>query len=358
MAGSQGSTVEPDAPEGVECPSCGSSNPPGNRFCGSCGSALERVCPACGTANPPDNRFCGACGTGLDAATAPPGAPAAPAAAIGTARPAAVPELEERKVVTVLFADLTGSTELATSMDAEDLRPVLTAYFSAMAEEIDRHGGTVEKFIGDAIVAVFGVPVAHEDDPERAVRTAIAMQARMPALNADLRGTRGVELMMRVGVNTGDVVTATGIDREGLVTGTPVNLAARLEALARPGAIVVGERTHRDTRHAIAYRSLGEVERQGVRPARPGLRGGRRAGRHPRRPPGDDRRRADGRPGPRDRPAPPGPRPHRTRRQGRPGHRDRAGRHRQEPPGARVPEAGPGAPHAGPGRARPVPAVR
>jgi predicted ATPase/class 3 adenylate cyclase len=177
---------------------------------------------------------------------------------VGTA-----PELEERKVVTVLFADLTGSTELATSMDAEDLRPVLTAYFTAMADEIERHGGTVQKFIGDAIVAVFGVPVAHEDDPERAVRAAVAMHARMPALNAELQATRGVELQMRIGVNTGEVVTATGIDREGLVTGTPVNLAARLEALARPGAIVVGERTHRDTRHAIAYRSLGEVSVKG-----------------------------------------------------------------------------------------------
>src|SRR3954470_18054126 len=267
MAGSQGSTVEPGAPEGVECPSCRSSNPPGNRFCGSCGSALERVCPACGTSNPADTRFCGACGTGLEAtgaSSAAPPAPSAPTSGTATTTAAAGgPELEERKVVTVLFADLTGSTELASSMDAEDLRPVLTAYFTAMAEEIDRHGGTVEKFIGDAIVAVFGVPVAHEDDPERAVRTAIAMQARMPALNAELRATRGVELRMRIGINTGDVVTATGIDREGLVTGTPVNLAARLEALARPGAIVVGERTHRDTRHAIAYRSLGEVEVKG-----------------------------------------------------------------------------------------------
>jgi class 3 adenylate cyclase/tetratricopeptide (TPR) repeat protein len=243
--------------DGVDCPSCGSSNPPGNRFCGSCGSPLERSCPACGAANPPANRFCGSCGTGLDDGAAPAG--------VATAEPAAAgaQELAERKVVTVVFADLTGSTELATSMDAEDLRPVLTAYFTAMAHEIERHGGTVQKFIGDAIVAVFGVPVAHEDDPERAVRAAIAMHARMPALNAELKATRGVELMMRIGVNTGEVVTATGIDRDGLVTGTPVNLAARLEAFADPGSIVVGERTHRDTRHAIAYRALGEISVKG-----------------------------------------------------------------------------------------------
>ncbi len=256
MTETQGSTVESAQPDGVSCPACGRSNPAGNRFCGTCGAPLERSCPACGATNPADNRFCGACGAGL-----PGEAPAA--AAVGRAAARTGPEIQERKVVTILIADLTGSTELATSMDAEDLRPILTAYFTAMAEEIDRYGGTVEKFIGDAVVAVFGVPVAHEDDPERAVRTALAMHRRMPALNADLGATRGLELTMRVGINTGEVVTATGIDREGLVTGEPVNLAARFESLARPGAIVVGERTHRDTRHAIAYRPLGDVEVKG-----------------------------------------------------------------------------------------------
>ncbi|HXJ62155.1 MAG TPA: adenylate/guanylate cyclase domain-containing protein [Actinomycetota bacterium] len=267
MAETQGPATAPGAQDGTSCPACGSTNPAGNRFCGSCGSPLVLTCPACGASNPPANRFCGACGTGLttDAPTAldtaAAGLPAIDRAPTGT--PTAEAELEERKVVTVLFADLTGSTELATSMDAEDLRPVLTAYFTAMADEIERHGGTVQKFIGDAIVAVFGVPVAHEDDPERAVRAAIAMHDRLPSLNAELAATRSVELQMRIGVNTGEVVTATGIDREGLVTGTPVNLAARLEALASPGSIVVGERTHRDTRRAIAYRSLGEVAVKG-----------------------------------------------------------------------------------------------
>ncbi len=256
MAETHGTTGAPGTGDQVACPSCDASNPPANRFCGSCGSPLERTCPSCGASNPTGNRFCGSCGAGLLE-----GAAAAPDRSHGSLETA--PELAERKVVTVLFADLTGSTELATSMDAEDLRPVLTAYFTAMADEIERHGGTVQKYIGDAIVAVFGVPVAHEDDPERAVRAAIAMHERMPGLNAELQATRGVELRMRIGVNTGEVVTATGIDREGLVTGTPVNLAARLEAFARPGAIVVGERTHRDTRHAIAYRSLGDVTVKG-----------------------------------------------------------------------------------------------
>src|SRR5205814_6814596 len=142
--------------------------------------------------------FCGNCATPLSDAS--------PATA--------TTELEERKVVTILFADLTGSTELATRLDPEDLRTLLRSFFEAMSEEIEATGGTVEKFIGDAVVAVYGAPVAHEDDPERAVRTSLFMHRRLTALNEKLRDERGIELAMRIGVNTGEVVTATGIDRE------------------------------------------------------------------------------------------------------------------------------------------------
>jgi class 3 adenylate cyclase/CRP-like cAMP-binding protein/tetratricopeptide (TPR) repeat protein len=174
------------------------------------------------------------------------------------------PELEERKVVTVLFADLTASTELASRLDPEDLRVLLRRFFEAMVEEIERLDGTVEKFIGDAVVAVFGVPATHEDDPERAVRVALAMQRRLSALNQDAGDPTGVELAMRIGINTGEVVTATGVDRENLVTGEPVNVAARFQGLAEPGGIVVGERTYRDTRNVIGYRSLGEMPVKGI----------------------------------------------------------------------------------------------
>ena len=156
------------------CPRCGEPAPTGARFCGACGSALDVVCPACGTPNPTGNRFCGACGSALDAeATA-----SAPAVVSPAEQPDERPDEqpEERKVVTSLFADLTASTELAARLDPEDLRAVLAPFFDAMHEEITRYGGTVEKFIGDAVVAFFGVPVAHEDDPERAVRAALAMQ--------------------------------------------------------------------------------------------------------------------------------------------------------------------------------------
>jgi class 3 adenylate cyclase len=204
------------------------------------GTVREIACSKCGASWPSTLKFCGACGASLEAGP-------------GTA------ELAERKVVTALFADLEASTEMASRLDPEDLRAVLTPFFAAMAEEIERYGGTVEKYIGDAIVAVFGVPAAHEDDPERAVRAALAMQRRLPALSDELEGSVGERLAVRIGVNTGEVVTATGIDREALVTGEAVNVAARFQALAPPGGVVVGERTFLDTQHAVSYRSLGEV---------------------------------------------------------------------------------------------------
>jgi class 3 adenylate cyclase/CRP-like cAMP-binding protein/tetratricopeptide (TPR) repeat protein len=246
MSGSEGDWSLVDSVQ-APCPVCGRVNPPGFRFCGACGASLGKVCASCGAEVPSQFRFCGVCGAPQDGGEAGPDT-----------------ELEERKVVTVLFADLTASTELAARLDPEDLRVVLRRFFQAMVEEIERHDGTVEKFIGDAVVAVFGVPAAHEDDPERAVRTALAMQRRLAALNADAGESTEVELGMRIGLNTGEVVTATGVDRENLVTGEPVNVAARFQALAPSGEIVVGERTYRDTRHAIGYRSLGEVPVKGI----------------------------------------------------------------------------------------------
>ena len=167
----------------------------------------------------------------------------------------------------MLFADLTASTEMASRLDPEDLRGVLRPFFDAMTEEIDRYGGTVEKYIGDAIVAAFGAPVAHEDDPERAIRCALAMQRRLPDLNDALAGQAGVELSLRIGINTGEVI-AHSIE-EGIVTGEAVNIAARFQSLAAPGRVVVGERTHGDTRHVFTFADLGEVTVKGVdRPLR------------------------------------------------------------------------------------------
>jgi class 3 adenylate cyclase/tetratricopeptide (TPR) repeat protein len=171
---------------------------------------------------------------------------------------------EERKEVTVLFADLTRSTEMAARLDPEDLRGVLRPFFDAMVGEIERYGGTVEKYIGDAVMAVFGVPVSHEDDPERAVRAAFAMQGRMEALNAHVAERAGGDLDLRIGVNTGEVLAAHTSDREGFVTGEIVNVAARLQTVAGPGAVVVGQRTRDATSSTIAYRDLGPVELKGI----------------------------------------------------------------------------------------------
>lgn len=227
----------------IRCPRCGMENPPQAQFCMHCGTPLVQRCPLCGAANPPDAHFCLRCGAPLRGEQVP-----------------------ERRVVSVLFADLVGSTSLVGRLDPETTRRLVGEYFAAMREEIQRHGGTVEKFIGDAVMAVFGVPAVHEDDPERAVRTALAMQQRMTALNAAL----GADLHIRIGVSTGEVV-ADPRAREGgefMVTGDTVNLAARLQQHAPADGIVVDDRTHRATRlvlHFLPLAPTGGAEAAGPR---------------------------------------------------------------------------------------------
>src|SRR6187431_1634963 len=146
------------------------------------------LCPACNEENPPKFRLCGYCGTPLVAA------------------PPALPPREVRRTVSIIFSDLKGSTELGERLDQEALHEVKERYFAAMAEEITRHGGKIEKYIGDAIMAVFGLPVLHEDDALRAVRAAVGMQLALAELNHDLERRYGVRLANRIGVNTGEVV--------------------------------------------------------------------------------------------------------------------------------------------------------
>jgi class 3 adenylate cyclase len=162
--------------------------------------------------------------------------------------------LEERKLVTVLFADVIGSTALSEGLDPERLRAVLDAYFKAMAEAIAEWGGTVEKFIGDAIVAVFGVPLVREDDAERSLRAALEMLTRLEQLNGRLQKAHGISLQIRIGVNTGEVLAATGngLDQR-LVAGDAVNVAARLQEAAEPGTVLVGERTCRAAQRSFTF---------------------------------------------------------------------------------------------------------
>jgi class 3 adenylate cyclase/tetratricopeptide (TPR) repeat protein len=160
-------------------------------------------------------------------------------------------EAERRKVVTVVFADVVGSTALGERVDPETLRWAMQHWFERMAEAIERHGGTVENYVGDAVMAVFGIPMAHEDDALRAVRAAADMREQIALLRGELERERGVELAVRIGVNTGEAVT--GLSRTGgsFTTGDIVNVGARLEQSAQPGDILLGRDTFRLVRHAV-----------------------------------------------------------------------------------------------------------
>ncbi|MDX6656879.1 MAG: hypothetical protein QOH62_1672, partial [Solirubrobacteraceae bacterium] len=229
------------------CSACGTENRPGRRFCGQCGAALEIECPACGTANDPADRFCGRCGTGL-AADAASGASPVPAS------------VSERRLVSVLFADLVGFTTLSEHRDPEEVRELLSRYFDRCRTLIERYGGTVEKFIGDAVMAVWGTPVAREDDPERAVRAALALTQTVIALGEEVGMP---DLRVRAGVLTGNAAVELGAGGEGMVLGDTVNTASRLQSIAAPGTVLVDDVTRRASEAAIAYEDAGSHEVKG-----------------------------------------------------------------------------------------------
>jgi class 3 adenylate cyclase/predicted ATPase len=233
------------------CPSCATDNPAGQRFCGSCGGALAASCPACGATNPPGQRFCGDCGSPLSEE-----APAADAAALAAAEQPAT----ERRLVSVLFADLVGFTALSESRDAEEVRALLSRYFDTCRRLIELYGGTVEKFIGDAVMAVWGTPSATEDDAERAVRAALDLVAAVSALGQEVGAE---ELRARAGVLTGEAAVTLGAQGEGMVAGDVVNTASRVQSMADPGHVFVGEATRRATEQAIVYEDAGSFELKG-----------------------------------------------------------------------------------------------
>jgi predicted ATPase/class 3 adenylate cyclase len=234
------------------CENCGLENPPGSRFCGGCGASLARVCPACGAANDAAMRFCNQCGAAFDEQAAPPAATSEPLAAV---QPVA-----ERRLVSVLFADLVGFTSLSESRDAEEVRELLSRYFDTCRRLIELYGGTVEKFIGDAVMAVWGTPTATEDDAERAVRTALDLVAAVQALGQEA----GVEgLRARAGVLTGEAAVNLAAVGEGMVAGDLVNTAARVQSVAEPGSVLVGEATRRASEGAVVYEPAGSFELKG-----------------------------------------------------------------------------------------------
>ena len=241
--------VAPEGCRGVRmtCPSCGADNRPDAKFCFECGWALARTCPN-GHPVLSDARFCDECG----------------AAVAGTAQAAAAPVTSapaaERRLVSVLFADLVGFTAASEQRDAEDTRELLSRYFDTSRRLIELYGGTVEKFIGDAVMAVWGTPTATEDDAERAVRAALDLVAAVSALGDEVGAP---ELRARAGVLTGEAAVTIGAEGQGMVAGDLVNTASRVQSAAEPGMVFVGESTRRSTEQTIVYEDAGSFELKG-----------------------------------------------------------------------------------------------
>src|ERR1700758_572545 len=201
-----------------------------------------QICPSCGEENPDRFRLCGFCGEAL-----------APS----------LPPQEVRKTVTIVFSDLKGSTAMGEKLDSEAVREVMTRYFDEMRGALEQHGGTIEKYIGDAIMAVFGLPHLHEDDALRAVRAAAEMRDRLASLNAELEQRWGVTIGNRTGVNTGEVVAGDPSTGQRLVTGDTVNTAARLEQAAPTNEVLLGDETYRLVRHAVEVSEVEPLELKG-----------------------------------------------------------------------------------------------
>jgi len=240
-----------------QCSECGAENEAQTRFCTSCGAEQATACPSCGASNPARARFCGQCGSAL---TPPEASPQEP-----TPAPQHRDLTEERRRATVLFADLSGYTAIAERLDPEDTKALIDGALRRLSREVIDREGHVDKYIGDNVMAVFGAPVAHEDDPERAVRAGLAMQAAMNEINAEIgarAASRDVQLALRVGINSGEVLAGRMGDQYTVI-GDTVNVAARLQAASAIGAVTVGASTRRSTAAAIEYRDLEPLALKG-----------------------------------------------------------------------------------------------
>jgi predicted ATPase/class 3 adenylate cyclase len=226
----------------MTCAACGTLNAVGAKFCAECGQPLAQACPTCGSEVAAGAKFCSECGASLVARAEP------------RTTDARQPQAE-RRLVSVLFADLVGFTSASEERDAEDTRELLTRYFDTARQIVERYGGVVEKFIGDAVMAVWGAPVANEDDAERAVRAALELVAAIPALDAALEA--------RAGVLTGEAAVTLGAEGQGMVAGDLVNTASRIQSAAEPGTVLVGETTRRAAEAAIAFETAGAHELKG-----------------------------------------------------------------------------------------------
>jgi len=235
----------------VICSNCGTENRVGAKFCMECATPFAALCPSCGAANPPAAKFCSECATPMGGAPRPTAATSAATDAATTTRPAPTQEaVAERRLVSVLFADLVGFTSYSEGRDAEEVRELQSRYFDTVREIVVRYGGTVEKFIGDAVMALWGAPVAREDDAERAVRAALDLVDAVRSL--------GPGIAIRAGILTGEAAVTLGATDQGMVAGDMVNTASRLQSVAPPSTVLVGEATQRAAGSAVAFEAADD----------------------------------------------------------------------------------------------------
>lgn len=268
----------------MNCSCCGCEVQSGFAFCPKCGMKQPNACPGCGYACAPDFAYCPKCGalvggalndrgqarpsrpTAPVRASSPPLAPAVDPHQAFRPQPDRIDNEANRRTITVLFADLSGFTAMSERLDPEVMQTLQNELFEELTEAVQGFGGFVDKFIGDALLALFGAPAAHEDDPERAVRAALDMIKRTEQLSERAKVYAGAPLLLHIGINTGHVVAGglgVGVAKSYSVTGDTVNTAQRLQSMAPPGEVLVGPLTHRLTRHAFSYESLGEVSLKG-----------------------------------------------------------------------------------------------
>ena len=263
----------------MECPQCRHANPPGTKFCGECGTRLQSLCPACQAPNPPSNKFCSECGRPL-AGAAPASAPTAVTAPVATPARFASPEAYtprhlaekiltskgaiegERKIVTVMFSDVSGFTAMSEKIDPEDVHAIMDRAFEVILEAVHRYEGTVNQFLGDGVMALFGAPIAHEDHAQRALGAALRIQANLKPLAEDVKRAHGMDFRMRMGINTGPVVVgAIGRDlrMDYTAVGDTTNLAARLLDIGNPGQIIASRRTQHLRDRLFSFGALSAV---------------------------------------------------------------------------------------------------
>src|SRR3989441_7854892 len=269
----------------MQCPRCQHENPAGVKFCGECGAPLALLCPACRSSHPVGNKFCGECGAPLGGDRSPrssvPLAEVVPTpleskyATPQTYTPKHLAEkiltskgalAGERKGVTVMFSDVSGFTAMSERLDPEEVHAIMDRAFEVILREVHRYEGTINQFLGDGVMALFGAPIAHEDHAHRALSAALAIQQELKPLAEDVRRVHGVEFRMRMGVNTGLVVVgAIGKDlrMDYTAVGDTTNLAARLLGLAKPGQIVVSRRTQHLRDGFFVFEDLGEFQVKG-----------------------------------------------------------------------------------------------